>query len=249
MKRHDGRGPIELRPIEILPAYLTNPLGSVLISIGDTRVLCTASVEEKVPMFLANTGLGWITSEYSMIPAATTQRTPREATRGRQSGRTMEIQRLIGRAMRSVVDRKAIGERTLWVDCEVLQADGGTRTASITGGYVALALALAKLREKGAITKAPLKGMVAAISVGILEGVPALDLDYTEDSSADVDMNVVRTDDGRYVELQGTAEATPFGKEALDRLLEHADKGIEALIALQREVIGTRALDMLLKAR
>jgi ribonuclease PH len=161
----------------------------------------------------------------------------------------MEIQRLIGRAMRSVVDRKAIGERTLWVDCEVLQADGGTRTASITGGYVALALALAKLREKGAITKAPLKGMVAAISVGILEGAPALDLDYTEDSSADVDMNVVRTDDGRYVELQGTAEATPFGREALDRLLEHADRGIEALIALQREVIGTRALDMLLKAR
>jgi ribonuclease PH len=249
MTRHDGRSPTELRPIEILPGYLTNPLGSVLISIGNTRLLCTASIEDKVPIFLASTGLGWITSEYSMIPAATRERTPREATRGRQSGRTMEIQRLIGRAMRSVVDRKALGERTLWVDCEVLQADGGTRTASITGGYIAMAIALAKLREKGTISKPPLKGMVAAISVGILEGAPILDLDYKEDSSADVDMNVVRTDDGRYVELQGTAEATPFGKEALDRLLEQADRGVEQLIALQRQAIGARALELLRKAK
>ena len=249
MTRHDGRSPSDLRPVEIVPGYLSQPLGSVLMSIGKTRVLCTASVEDKVPIFLAGTGTGWITSEYSMIPAATTQRTPREATRGRLSGRTMEIQRLIGRAMRSVVDRKALGERTLWVDCEVLQADGGTRTASITGGFVALCLALARLREKNQITKPPLRGLVAAISVGIVDGTPTLDLDYTEDSAADVDMNVVRTDDGRYVELQGAAEATPFGKEALDDLLVHADKGIDDLVALQRQAIGTKALGLLLKVK
>ncbi len=249
MTRRDGRSGSDLRPVEIVPDYLSQPLGSVLISIGQTRVLCNASVEDKVPVFLSGQNQGWITSEYSMIPAATTQRTPREASRGRLSGRTMEIQRLIGRAMRSVVDRKTLGERTLWVDCEVLQADGGTRTASITGGFVALGIALARLRERNAITRPPLRGMVAAVSVGILDGTPTLDLDYNEDSAADVDMNVVRTDGGRYVELQGTAESTPFAKEDLDGLLRHADQGIDALIALQRQALGTKALDLLLKAR
>ena len=249
MTRHDGRSPSDLRPVEIVPGYLSQPFGSVLMSIGRTKVLCNASVEDKVPVFLSGANQGWITSEYSMIPAATAQRIPREASRGRLSGRTMEIQRLIGRAMRSVVDRKVLGERTLWVDCEVLQADGGTRTASITGGFVAMGIALARLREKNLLKGPPLRGMVAAVSVGILDGSPILDLDYNEDSAADVDMNVVRTDDGRYVELQGTAESTPFAKEALDNLLKHADQGIDALIALQRQALGTRALDLLLKTR
>ncbi len=246
MTRHDGRSPDELRPVEIVPGYLSQPAGSVLLSIGDTRVLCTAMVEDKVPPFLAGTGEGWITSEYAMIPAATDTRTPRESTRGRPSGRTMEIQRLIGRALRSVLDRRALGERTLWVDCDVLQADGGTRTASITGGFVALCLALAKLREQGTLPRPPLRGMVAAVSVGMVEGRPVLDLDYVEDSGAEVDMNVVRTDDGRYVELQGTAESTPFRREELDQLLAHADRGIDRLLELQRAALGP-ALDGLLK--
>jgi len=248
MKRHDGRADDELRKVEFVPGYLSQPLGSVLMSIGGTRVLCNASVEDKVPAFLAGSGQGWLTSEYAMIPAATATRTPRESTRGRPSGRTMEIQRLIGRAMRSVVDRRALGERTLWVDCEVLQADGGTRTASITGGFVAMGLALARLRDKGALARPPLRGMVAAVSVGIVAGQPALDLDYVEDAGADVDMNVVRTDDGRYVELQGTAEATPFGKDELDQLLAHADRGIDALLEMQRQALGP-ALDALLAKR
>jgi len=245
MKRHDGRAADELRAVEIVPGYLSQPAGSVLLSIGRTRVLCTAMVEEKVPPFLAGTGAGWITSEYAMIPAATDTRTPRESTRGRPSGRTMEIQRLIGRAMRSVLDRRAIGERTVWIDCEVLQADGGTRTASVTGGFVALCLALSGLRAAGTVSRAPLRGMVAAVSVGIVEGRPVLDLDYVEDAGADVDMNVVRTDDGRYVELQGTAETTPFRREELDQLLAHADCGIDRLLAMQRAALGT-ALDGLL---
>ena len=248
MKRHDGRAADELRAVEIVPGYLSQPLGSVLLSIGATRVLCNASVEDKVPPFLAGSGQGWITSEYAMLPAATATRTPRESTRGRPSGRTMEIQRLIGRAMRSVLDRRALGERTLWIDCEVLQADGGTRTASITGGFVAMCLALARLRDKSALTRPPLRGMVAAISVGLIEGRPALDLDYVEDAGADVDMNVVRTDDGRYVEVQGTAESTPFRKDELDGLLLHADRGIDALLELQRNALGP-ALDGLLAKR
>lgn len=247
MTRQDGREAHELRPVTIVPGYLDQPAGSALMSIGATRVLCTASIEERVPPFLAGSGQGWVTGEYAMIPAATSTRSQREATRGRQSGRTMEIQRLIGRAMRSVIDRKALGERTVWIDCEVLQADGGTRTASITGGFVALALALARLRQSGAIVRPPLAGIVAAISAGMVNGSPVLDLDYNEDSAADVDMNIVRTDAGKYVELQGTAESTPFGKDDLDRLLALADRGIDALIAKQREALGNALGSILAK--
>jgi ribonuclease PH len=230
------------------PNYLRNPTGSVMIEMGETRVLCTASAEDRVPPFLNGSGKGWVTGEYAMIPAATDTRTQRESTRGRQSGRTMEIQRLIGRALRSVVDRRALGERTIWVDCDVLQADGGTRTASITGGFVALCLALARLREKGVVRKPLLTGMVSAVSVGIVTGRLMLDLDYVEDSAADVDMNIVRTDDGRYIELQGTAETTPYTRHQLDGLLDHADRGINALQRMQRETLGA-ALEGLLIER
>jgi ribonuclease PH len=248
MARHDGRADDALRPVEMTADFLSHPPGSVLICMGQTRVLCTASVDERVPPFLNGAGEGWVTGEYAMIPAATDTRTPREIVRGRPSGRTMEIQRLIGRALRSVVDRKLIGERTLWIDCEVLQADGGTRTAAITGGFVALCLALSRLRDRGLIKKPPLTGLVAAVSVGIVQGVPVLDLDYIEDSAAEVDMNVVRTDDGRYVEIQGTAEATPFHRDLLDRLLARADTGIDELLARQRETLAG-ALDGLLAQR
>jgi len=248
MARHDGRSDDALRTVKMTPGYLRNPAGSVLIEMGETRVLCNASVDERVPPFLSGAGEGWVTAEYAMIPAATDTRTQREVTRGRPSGRTMEIQRLIGRALRSVVDRKALGERTVWVDCEVLQADGGTRTAAITGGFVALGLALGGLRAKGALRRPVLTGMVAAISVGVVQGRPLLDLDYVEDSAAEVDMNVVRTDDGRYVELQGTAESTPFHREQLDRLLAHADRGIDALLEHQRLTL-VEALDELLIPR
>jgi ribonuclease PH len=238
MARHDGRGPEDLRPVTIEPGYLRFPDGSVLITVGDTRVVCAATLEEKIPPFLKDTGQGWVTGEYSMIPAATHTRAPREINRGRQGGRTMEIQRLIGRALRSVVDRTALGERTLWIDCDVIQADGGTRTAGITGGFVAMCLALDRLREKKIVTRPVLTGSVAAVSVGIVEGEPALDLDYVEDSAAEVDMNVVRTDDGRYVEIQGTAEGTPFRRDRLGELLNLADGGIDRLQARQREVLG-----------
>jgi ribonuclease PH len=238
MARHDGRGPDELRPVTMEPGYLRFPDGSVLITVGDTRVVCAATREEKIPPFLKDTGQGWITGEYAMIPSATHTRSPREINRGRQTGRTMEIQRLIGRALRSVVDRTALGERTLWIDCDVIQADGGTRTAGITGGFVAMCLALGRLREKKVLTRPVLTGAVAAISVGIVEGEPVLDLDYVEDSAAEVDMNVVRTDDGRYVEIQGTAESTPFRRERLGDLLALADRGIDLLQARQREALG-----------
>jgi len=239
MKRHDGRAAATLRDTEFLPGFQRHADGSVLVSIGDTRVLCTASIEEKVPPFLNGTGEGWVTGEYAMIPAATHSRTQREITKGRPSGRTMEIQRLIGRALRSVIDRRAMGERTLWIDCEVLQADGGTRAASITGGFVALCLALGKLVEKGTLKRAPVQGMVAAVSVGIVEGKAVLDLDYVEDSAAEVDMNVARTEDGRYIEVQGTAESTPFRREKLGELLDLADAGIDQLLARQRDAIGS----------
>jgi ribonuclease PH len=244
MKRHDGRRDDELRSIELVPGFLDIPAGSVLVSCGATRVLCTASIEERVPPFLHGTGAGWVTGEYAMIPGATGSRTQREATRGRLSGRTQEIQRLIGRAMRSVVDRRALGERTLWVDCEVLQADGGTRTASITGGFVALCLALAKLREARTLKEPPLSDQLAAVSVGVVAGRPVLDLDYVEDSGAAVDMNVVRTASGRYVELQGTAESAPFTRDELDRLLALADRGIEQLLELQRRAVGPVLSDL-----
>jgi ribonuclease PH len=247
MARHDGRTDDALRPVKMEPGYLKNPAGSVLIHMGETRVLCTASVDDRVPQFLYQSGEGWVTAEYCMIPAATDTRTQREVTRGRQSGRTMEIQRLIGRALRAVVDRKQLGERTVWVDCEVLQADGGTRTAAITGGFVALCLGLGRLREQKKLRQPVLTGLVGAISVGMIEGRPVLDLDYVEDSAADVDMNVVRTDDGRYIELQGTAEATPFPREQLDRLLDLADGGIDELQRMQRETLGDLLDDLLMK--
>jgi ribonuclease PH len=243
--RHDGRAEDALRPVEIVPGWLKHPAGSVLLSMGETRVLCTASVEPVVPPFLRDTGEGWVTGEYAMLPAATHTRTAREISRGRHSGRTLEIQRLVGRALRSVVDRQALGPRTVTIDCDVLQADGGTRTASITGGFVALVLALERLQASGQLQAPCLTGMVAAVSVGIVGGRPVLDLDYVEDSAADVDMNVVRTDEGRYVELQGTAETTPFRREQLDRMLGLADVGLDLLMDRQRQVLGG-ALDRLI---
>jgi len=238
MPRHDGRAPDALRPVTIEPHWLKHAAGSCLVSMGDTRVLCAVSVEDRVPNHMKDTGHGWVTGEYAMLPASGSERTAREVSRGRPSGRTMEIQRLIGRALRAVVDRKVLGPRTLWVDCDVLQADGGTRTAGITGAWVALALALIKLREKRIVTTPALTSQLAAVSVGIVQGTPCLDLDYVEDSSADVDFNVVRTSDGKYVEVQGTAEATPFDRKQLDVLLGLADIGIDRLQEAQREAIG-----------
>ena len=238
MPRHDGRADDALRPVTITPGWLRHAPGSALITMGDTRVLCAVTAEDRVPPHLKDTGQGWVTGEYAMLPASGRDRTARESAKGRPSGRTMEIQRLIGRALRSVVDRAALGPRTLWVDCDVLQADGGTRTASITGAYVALALAVAKLREKRAIGSPVLTGMLAAVSVGMVMGRPVLDLDYVEDSAAEVDMNVVRIDDGRFVEVQGTAEAEPFRRDRLDVLLDLASVGIDKLHEAQREALG-----------
>ncbi len=236
--RHDGRAPDALRPVRIETGWLKRVPGSALVTIGATRVLCAATVDERVPPFLAGTGEGWVTGEYAMLPAASSERIPREVAKGRPSGRTMEIQRLIGRALRGVVDRIALGPRTLWVDCDVLEADGGTRTASVTGAWVALALAVDALRERGVVSLPVLTGQIAAVSVGVVAGTPCLDLDYVEDAGADVDMNVVRTADGRYVEVQGTAEATPFRRERLSALLDLADAGIDRLLAMQREAVG-----------
>jgi ribonuclease PH len=236
--RTDTRLPDQLRPIVITPNYLRHAEGSVLITAGGTQVICSASVEERVPPFRRNSGKGWITAEYGMLPRATHTRTTREASTGKVGGRTQEIQRLIGRSLRSVAKLDVLGERTIWVDCDVIQADGGTRTAAITGGFVALVLALSRLRETGQIKSIPVQDYVAATSVGIIEGIPMLDLAYEEDSRADVDMNVVQTGDGRYIELQGTAEADPFGRDALAALLALADAGIRQLVALQREIIG-----------
>jgi ribonuclease PH len=238
MHRHDGRADDQLREVTIVPNWLKHASGSALISMGDTKVLCAATIEERVPPHLKDTGQGWVTGEYAMLPASGIDRTPRESAKGRQSGRTMEIQRLIGRSLRTVVDRTALGQRTIWVDCDVLQADGGTRTASITGAYVAMALALSKLRERRTITQPILTGMLAAVSVGMVLGRPVLDLDYVEDSAADVDMNVARIDDGRYVEVQGTAETAPFRKDRLDAMLALADIGIDKLHEAQREALG-----------
>jgi len=236
--RPDARPVDQLRPTRLTPGFIKHAEGSVLIEAGDTRVVCTASVEDRVPPFLRNSGKGWVTAEYGMLPRATGTRSAREAATGRVGGRTHEIQRLIGRSLRAVTALELLGERTVWIDCDVIQADGGTRTASITGGFVALALALAKLVAQGAIGRMPAKDYVAATSVGIVEGTPMLDLAYDEDSKADVDMNVVRTGKGRFIEVQGTAEAAPFDREALDRLLDLAERGITALHALQREIVG-----------
>ncbi|WP_373995613.1 MULTISPECIES: ribonuclease PH [unclassified Neomoorella] len=241
MTRVKGRSPRELRPVTIERHYLKYAEGSVLISIGDTRVICSATVEEKVPPFLRNSGRGWITAEYALLPRSTRERTVREATRGRPSGRTQEIQRLIGRALRSVVDTAVLGERTIWLDCDVLQADGGTRTAAITGSFVALADALAGLVAAGTIPRLPLQDFLAAISVGLVDGELLLDLDFEEDSHASIDMNVVMTGSGQLVEVQGTAEKQPFSREEMAAMLDLAGEGIARLIAIQRQVLGPLA--------
>jgi ribonuclease PH len=232
--RIDNRAPGELRPVKVTPDYLLTAEGSVLIEAGNTRVLCAASVEDTVPSFLRGSGKGWITAEYAMLPRATATRTPREVSKGRPSGRTMEIQRLIGRSLRSVIDLNALGERTVLLDCDVIQADGGTRTAAITGASIALSLALRQLVKFGALKRSPVRDFVAATSVGIVNGVPMLDLCYQEDSQAEVDMNVVMTGSGRFVEVQATAEKTPFDDAQLAELLSLARKGIQELIALQK---------------
>jgi ribonuclease PH len=234
--RIDNRKNGDMRPVEIVPGYLMTAEGSALIKVGNTHVLCAASVEETVPPFLRNSGKGWVTAEYSMLPRSTARRTPREVTKGRPSGRTHEIQRLIGRSMRSVVDTTALGERTVMIDCDVLQADGGTRTASITGAWVALALALGKLVQYGAIKAMPLRDSIAATSVGIVRGSAMLDLCYEEDSQADVDMNVVMTGSGRFVEVQGTAEHTPFDETQMTQMIALARAGICQLAEIQKKV-------------
>ncbi|MDT7542387.1 MAG: ribonuclease [Acidobacteriota bacterium] len=239
--RTDARQPDELRTLRITPDFMPYAEGSALIEMGQTRVICTATLEESVPRFRRNTGQGWLTAEYAMMPRATQQRTQRETGRGGPSGRTHEIQRLIGRSLRAVCDLSRLGERTLTIDCDVLQADGGTRTASITGAYVAVALACQRLQRKGVITKSPIKDQIAAVSVGIVEGVALLDLKYDEDSRAGVDMNVVCTGDGRFVEVQGTAEGEAFTREEMDALLALASLGLSQLFTAQREAISRAA--------
>ena len=231
--RPSGRAPNQLREVRFTRHFTRHAEGSVLVEFGDTRVLCTATIENGVPHFLRNSGTGWITAEYGMLPRSTHTRSAREAARGKQSGRTQEIQRLIGRSLRAIVDMKALGERTVTIDCDVLQADGGTRTASITGGYVALADAVAKLVKRGDLAKNPLHGQIAAVSVGIVGGQPVLDLDYAEDSQAETDMNVVMNGGGAFVEVQGTAEGHAFRRHELDQLLDLAAQGISRLHAAQ----------------
>lgn len=238
MMRGDGRRPDELRPVTITPNVNKYAEGSVLIKMGDTHVLCTASVEESVPPFMRDRGEGWVTAEYSMLPRSTGTRSAREASRGRLGGRTMEIQRLIGRSLRAVTDLPHLGERTIWLDCDVIQADGGTRTASITGAYVALHLALQHLLQQDLIAQIPLKDAVAAVSVGMLQDIPHLDLNYPEDSTSDVDMNIVMTGSGNLIEVQGTAEGEPFSQESLLDLLALARQGINQLMEVQRAVLS-----------
>ncbi|HEV8337023.1 MAG TPA: ribonuclease PH [Candidatus Polarisedimenticolia bacterium] len=238
MLRKDGRGPNQMREIRIELGVNKYAEGSAQIVLGDTKVICTASQEDRVPQWLRGQGHGWITAEYGMLPRSTDVRTQREASRGRPSGRTQEIQRLIGRSLRAVTQLSAIGERTIWIDCDVIQADGGTRTASITGGFVALALAFRKMRDRDQLLKKPLNGLVAATSVGILEGTPSLDLSYEEDSRADVDMNIVRTSAQKYVEVQGTAEKTPFTPEEMQKMLQLANDGIDRLFERQRSLLS-----------
>ena len=242
--RTDGRAPDELRPVCITPGFLPYAEGSVLIEMGNTRVVCSASLEDRVPPFLRNQGQGWLTAEYAMLPRATQTRTARETGRGGPSGRTHEIQRLIGRSLRAVADMKVLGERTITIDCDVLQADGGTRTAAITGAYVALALASQQLLKAGKIQRSVVHDQVAAISVGIVGNTPLLDLKYDEDSRAEVDMNVVCTGDGRFIELQGTAEREPFSRAQMDELVALGTRGIEALISIQKQVISPGSLSV-----
>jgi ribonuclease PH len=236
--RSDNRTPDQLRPVKIIPDFIGTAEGSVLIEVGNTRVICTASIEEVVPPFMRNTGKGWITSEYSMLPRSTLTRTPREVVKGRASGRTHEIQRLIGRSLRAVTDLARLGERTIWIDCDVIQADGGTRTASITGAFVALGLALEKLVQAGTLSSVPLKDFVAAVSVGIVDGEVLLDLCYEEDSRADVDMNFVMTAAGKMVELQATAEHQVFDDAQLAKMMAFARQGVQELIAKQQAVLS-----------
>ena len=237
--RSDNRPPNTLRETTLTPNFLEHAEGSVFIEAGRTKVICTASVEDRVPPFLRNSGKGWVTAEYGMLPRATSTRTQREASAGKVGGRTQEIQRLIGRSLRSVARLTELGERTIWVDCDVLQADGGTRTASITGGFVAMVLAMQRMREAGQIKAIPVQDYVAATSVGVVGGIPMLDLAYDEDSRADVDMNIVKTGDGRFIEVQGTAEGAPFERQALDDLMALGDKGIRELVALQQTIVGS----------
>ncbi len=240
--RSDNRSPDQIRPVNLVPDYIHTAEGSVLIEVGNTRVICTASIEESVPQFMRNSGKGWISSEYAMLPRATLTRTPREVNKGRPSGRTHEIQRLIGRSLRAVVDLERLGERTIWMDCDVIQADGGTRTASITGAFVALGLALEKLVEAGTLTASPLRDFVAAISVGIVDGEIMLDLCYEEDSRADVDMNFVMTAGRKLVEVQATAEHQVFDEAQLSKMIALAGQGVQSLIAKQQAVLGALTL-------
>jgi ribonuclease PH len=241
--RTDGRKNDELRRIKIVRNFIKPAEGSALIELGDTRVICTASFEEKVPSFLRDQKKGWITAEYGMLPRATSVRTAREATLGKTGGRTTEIKRLIGRALRAVVDMEKLGERTIWIDCDVIQADGGTRTASITGAYIALYDAVEAAVRKGLISRSPLTDSLAAVSVGVVRGTPMLDICYAEDSTAEVDMNVVMTGSGRIVEIQGTAESEPFSRETLDELLRLAEKGIGELSSVQNEILTGNMLE------
>jgi ribonuclease PH len=236
--RPDGRAAGDLRPVRITPNFIKHAEGSVLIEVGDTRVVCTASVQEKVPPFLYRTGKGWVTAEYGMLPRATTDRVEREASKGKQGGRTMEIQRLIGRSLRAAVNAELLGERTIWIDCDVIQADGGTRTASITGAFVALVTALGRMYVDGNLSSWPINDFVAAVSVGVIGGQPVLDLSYEEDSKAAVDMNVVATEKGRFVEIQGTGEGTTFSEEELQSMIGLAKSGIGQLVLMQREVLA-----------
>ena len=235
--RNDGRKPDEMRRIKIRKNIMKFAEGSCMIEVGNTRVICTASVEERVPPFLRNTGSGWVTAEYGMLPRSCNTRTPREASRGKQSGRTYEIQRLIGRSLRSVIELKKLGERTIWIDCDVIQGDGGTRTASITASFIALMDALSYLKKNNLVKTLPVRDFVAAVSVGIVDGQMYLDLNYEEDSRAEVDMNIIMTGNGRLVEVQGTAERKPFSKKELDRLINMGEKGIKELIALQHKTL------------
>lgn len=240
MRRSDGRGPETLRPVKITRHYMKHAEGSVLMEMGDTKVICSASVEDRVPPFLRNTGKGWITAEYAMLPRSTHTRTSRDSLTGRGNGRTFEIQRLIGRSLRSVTDLSGFEKRTIWIDCDVIQADGGTRTASITGAYVALVDAFKKMLKDGVIEKIPVKDTVAAVSVGRVDGRLLLDLNYEEDSRAEVDMNVVMTGSGKFVEIQGTAEESSFSKEELDALTKAARKGIRQLTNMQKQSLEGR---------
>jgi ribonuclease PH len=238
MTRHDGRQPHELRRVRVTRDFIRYPEGSVLVEVGETKVICAASLEEKIPQWLKGQGQGWVTAEYAMLPRSTQSRTSRET--GRTGGRSQEIQRLIGRSLRSVIDLGKLGDRTVWIDCDVIQADGGTRTASITGGFVALADALGRLVTAGQLAQLPLRDQVAATSVGVVNGRVVLDLDYVEDSSAEVDMNIVMTGTGEFVEVQGTAEHVPFGADRLQEMLDLARQGIKRLTGFQRRILETR---------